>query len=62
MTPAGRVLTDASVDHEALAAALAGTGVTVADYPIEILDASEHGIKTVRVFPPGSQSPPKVAA
>ncbi len=39
-----------------------GTGVTVADYPIEILDASEHGIKTVRVFPPGSQSPPKVAA
>ncbi len=23
-----------------------GTGVTVADYPIEILDASEHGIKT----------------
>ncbi|HUO67561.1 MAG TPA: HlyC/CorC family transporter [Gammaproteobacteria bacterium] len=39
-----------------------GTGVTVANYPIEILDASEHGIKTVRVFPPGSQSPPKVAA
>ena len=39
-----------------------GTGVTVADYPIEILDANEHGIKTVRVFPPGSQSPPKVAA
>jgi magnesium and cobalt exporter, CNNM family len=39
-----------------------GTGVTVADYPIEILDASEHGIKTLRVFPPGSQSPPKVAA
>ena len=30
MTPAGRVLADASVDHEALAAALAGTGVTVA--------------------------------
>jgi Mg2+/Co2+ transporter CorB len=39
-----------------------GTGVTVADYPIEILDASEHGIKTVRVFPPAAQSPPKVAA
>jgi Mg2+/Co2+ transporter CorB len=39
-----------------------GTGVTIADYPIEILDASEHGIKTVRVFPPGSQTPPKVAA
>ena len=38
-----------------------GTGVTVADYPIEILDASEHGIKKVRVFAPGSQ-PPKVAA
>ena len=31
-----------------------GTGVTVADYPIEILDASEHGIKRVRVFAPGS--------
>ena len=38
-----------------------GTGVTVADYPIEILDASEHGIKKVRVFAPGSR-PPKVAA
>jgi Mg2+/Co2+ transporter CorB len=34
-----------------------GTGVTVADYPIEILDASEHGIKKVRVFaPPSSRS------
>lgn len=31
-----------------------GTGVTVADYPIEILDASEHGIKKVRVFAPAS--------
>jgi len=39
-----------------------GTGVTVADYPIEILDASEHGIKRVRVFAPGSTPPPKVAA
>jgi magnesium and cobalt exporter, CNNM family len=39
-----------------------GTGVTVADYPIEILDASEHGIKKVRVFAPGSRPPPKVAA
>jgi Mg2+/Co2+ transporter CorB len=39
-----------------------GTGVTVADYPIEILDASEHGIKRVRVFAPGSSPPPKVAA
>lgn len=29
-----------------------GTGVTVADYPIQILDSSEHGIKKVRVFPP----------
>jgi Mg2+/Co2+ transporter CorB len=38
-----------------------GTGVTVADYPIEILDASEHGIKTVRVYAPGSV-PPKQAA
>jgi len=39
-----------------------GTGVTVADYPIEILDAGEHGIKRVRVFAPGSVPPPKVAA
>ena len=39
-----------------------GTGVTVADYPIEILDASEHGIKRVRVFAPGSSPPPKAAA
>ena len=31
-----------------------GTGVTVANYPIEILEASEHGIKRVRVFAPGS--------
>jgi len=39
-----------------------GTGVTVADYPIEILDTSEHGIKRVRVFAPGSTPPPKAAA
>jgi magnesium and cobalt exporter, CNNM family len=39
-----------------------GTGVTVADYPIEIIDSSEHGIKTVRVFAPGAPPPPKVAA
>ena len=39
-----------------------GTGVTVADYPIEILDTSEHGIKRVRVRPPGSVPPPKAAA
>jgi Mg2+/Co2+ transporter CorB len=38
-----------------------GTGVTVADYPIEILDTSEHGIKRVRVFAP-SAPPPKAAA
>ena len=39
-----------------------GTGVTVANYPIEILDTSEHGIKRVRVFAPGSVPPPKAAA
>jgi Mg2+/Co2+ transporter CorB len=39
-----------------------GTGVTVADYPIEILDTSEHGIKRVRVFAPSSAPPPKAAA
>lgn len=33
-----------------------GTGVTVADYPIEILDASEHGITRVRVFAPGPRA------
>ena len=36
--------------------------MTVANYPIEILDASEHGIKRVRVFAPGSAPPPKAAA
>jgi Mg2+/Co2+ transporter CorB len=39
-----------------------GTGVTVANYPIEILDTSEHGIKRVRVFAPGSAPPPKAVA
>jgi Mg2+/Co2+ transporter CorB len=39
-----------------------GTGVTVANYPIEILESSEHGIKKVRVFPPGSPAPAKVQA
>jgi Mg2+/Co2+ transporter CorB len=39
-----------------------GTGVTVANYPIEILDTSEHGIKRVRVFAPGAAPPPKAAA
>jgi Mg2+/Co2+ transporter CorB len=37
-----------------------GTGVTVADYPIEILETSEHGIKRVRVFAPAAS--PKAAA
>jgi hypothetical protein len=36
--------------------------VTVADYPIEILDTTEHGIKRVRVYAPGSAPPPKAAA
>jgi Mg2+/Co2+ transporter CorB len=39
-----------------------GTGVTVADYPIEILDTSEHGVTRVRVFAPSSAPPPKAAA
>ena len=39
-----------------------GTGVTVAEYPIEILETSEHGIKRVRVFAPASATPPKAAA
>jgi Mg2+/Co2+ transporter CorB len=40
-----------------------GTGVTVADYPIEILDTTEHGIKRVRVLPPeeGEEPPLRVA-
>ena len=33
-----------------------GTGVTVANYPIEILSTTEHGIKKVRVFPPSPQT------
>jgi Mg2+/Co2+ transporter CorB len=39
-----------------------GTGVTVANYPIEILDSGEHGILRVRVYAPGSAPSPKVAA
>lgn len=35
-----------------------GTGVTVADYPIEILDTTEHAIKRVRVIPP--MGPPEL--
>ena len=37
-----------------------GTGVTVADYPIEILSTTEHGIKKVRVFLPSSQLEPEL--
>jgi Mg2+/Co2+ transporter CorB len=39
-----------------------GTGVTVANYPIEILDTTEHSITRVRVYAPGSAPPPKAAA
>jgi Mg2+/Co2+ transporter CorB len=39
-----------------------GTGVTVADYPIEILDSGEHGIKRVRVSMPSAPPAPKAAA
>ena len=38
-----------------------GTGLTVADYPIEILDSGEHGIKRVRVHMPSAPPAPKVA-
>ena len=37
-----------------------GTGVIVADYPIEILDTTEHGIKSVRVSSP--ESAPRLRA
>ena len=37
-----------------------GTGVTVADYPIEILSTTEHGIKKVRVFPPSPRTEPEL--
>ena len=33
----------------------AGTQVTVASYPMEILETSEHAIQRVRIFPRGSQ-------
>jgi Mg2+/Co2+ transporter CorB len=39
-----------------------GTRVTVAGYPIEILETSEHSIKRVRVFAPGSAASPRAAA
>ncbi len=37
-----------------------GTGVTVADYPIEILSTTEHSIKKVRVFPPSPRTEPEL--
>ena len=39
-----------------------GTGVTVADYPIEILDTSEHGIKTRPRVRAGLRSAAEAAA
>ena len=45
MTPAGRVLADASVDHEALVAVLAGTGVTVA--PLDGVPAGDDVVGVV---------------
>jgi Mg2+/Co2+ transporter CorB len=39
-----------------------GTDVTVADYPIEILDTTEHGIKRVRVSPPEDHTEPPLRA
>ena len=39
-----------------------GTGLTVNDYPIEILNTSEHGIKQVRVFTPDDEAPPQLRA
>ena len=34
-----------------------GTDLTVAQYPIEILETSEHSIKKVRVSPPTQDTP-----
>ena len=34
-----------------------GTGLTVADYPIEILDTNEHAISKVRVSVPAVSGP-----
>ena len=34
-----------------------GADLTVANYPIEILETAEHGIKKVRVLPPGDDEP-----
>ena len=34
-----------------------GADLTVANYPIEILETEEHGIKKVRVLPPGDDEP-----
>jgi Mg2+/Co2+ transporter CorB len=35
-----------------------GADLTVANYPIEILETAEHGIKKVCVLPPGDDEPP----
>ncbi len=34
----------------------AGTGLTIATYPIEILETAEHGIRKVRVSPPAADT------
>ena len=34
-----------------------GADLTVANYPIEILETAEHGIKKVHVLPPGDDEP-----
>ena len=39
-----------------------GTDLTVADYPIEILETAEHGIKKVRVLPPAHGEPVRLRA
>jgi Mg2+/Co2+ transporter CorB len=39
-----------------------GTALTVNDYPIEILDTTEHGIKQVRVTTPDAEEPPRLRA
>ncbi|MGD8340868.1 MAG: HlyC/CorC family transporter [Gammaproteobacteria bacterium] len=39
-----------------------GTKVTVASYPLEIIETAEHSIRRVRVFPRGSDTAPAKAA
>ena len=51
-----------TADVDGFLARLGATPHEEADYPIEILDTSEHGIKRVRVFAPGASPPPKQAA